>query len=76
MAALAEFERDLLQERVRSGIAAAKKRGVRFGRQHGYRPTASRYLTKVLKFVGESVLSGDQSPAGHQQKYGAGYRQT
>jgi putative DNA-invertase from lambdoid prophage Rac len=53
MAALAEFERDLLRERVRSGIAAAKKRGVRFGRQHGYRPTASRYSTKVLKFVGD-----------------------
>jgi putative DNA-invertase from lambdoid prophage Rac len=28
MAALAEFERDLLRERVRSGIAAARKRGV------------------------------------------------
>jgi putative DNA-invertase from lambdoid prophage Rac len=51
MAALAEFERDLLRERVRSGIAAAKKRGVRFGRQRGYRPTANRYSSKVLKFV-------------------------
>jgi putative DNA-invertase from lambdoid prophage Rac len=52
MAALAEFERDLLRERVRSGIAAARKRGVRFGRQRGYRPTAARHATKVLKFVG------------------------
>src|SRR5262249_54185203 len=33
MAALAEFERDLLRERVRSGIAAARKRGVMFGRR-------------------------------------------
>jgi len=33
MAALAEFERDLLRERVRSGIAAAQKRGVVFGRR-------------------------------------------
>jgi len=32
MAALAEFEHDLLRERVRSGIAAARKRGVVFGR--------------------------------------------
>jgi DNA invertase Pin-like site-specific DNA recombinase len=32
MAALAEFERDLLRERVRSGISAARKRGVVFGR--------------------------------------------
>ena len=31
MSALAEFERDLLRERVRSGIAAAQKRGVVFG---------------------------------------------
>lgn len=35
MAALAEFERDLLRERVRSGIAAARKRGVVFGRRAG-----------------------------------------
>jgi hypothetical protein len=35
MAALAEFERDLLRERVRSGIAAAQKRGVVFGRRLG-----------------------------------------
>jgi putative DNA-invertase from lambdoid prophage Rac len=51
MAALAEFERDLLRERVRSGVAAAQKRGVRFGRQHGQRPTADRHAAKVLKFV-------------------------
>jgi putative DNA-invertase from lambdoid prophage Rac len=51
MAALSEFERDLLRERVRSGIAAAKKRGVQFGRQRGYRPTAERHAAKVLKFV-------------------------
>lgn len=37
MAALAEFERDLLRERVRSGIAAARKRGVVFGRRPGQR---------------------------------------
>jgi putative DNA-invertase from lambdoid prophage Rac len=51
MAALAEFERDLLRERVRSGIAAAKRRGVRFGRQRGQRPTAERHTTKVLGYV-------------------------
>jgi putative DNA-invertase from lambdoid prophage Rac len=50
---LAEFERDLLRERVRSGIAAARKRGVRFGRQRGYRPIADRHAGKVLKFVGD-----------------------
>lgn len=51
MAALAEFERDLLRERVRSGIAAARKRGVCFGRRRGDRPVADRYSTKVLQFV-------------------------
>ena len=42
LAALAEFERDLLRERVRSGIAAACNRGVVFGRCPGQRTKASR----------------------------------
>jgi DNA invertase Pin-like site-specific DNA recombinase len=53
MAALSEFERDLLRERVRSGIAAAKKRGVAFGRRSGQRVKADRFAPKVLKLVGE-----------------------
>ena len=53
MAALAEFERDLLRERVRSGIAAARKRGVVFGRQPGQRVKADRHAPRVLKLVGE-----------------------
>jgi Resolvase, N terminal domain len=39
MAGLAEFERDLIRERVKSGLAAAKARGVVLGRQLGQRPT-------------------------------------
>jgi putative DNA-invertase from lambdoid prophage Rac len=53
MAALAEFERDLLRERVRSGIAAARKRGVVFGRRPGQRVKADRFAPKVLKLVSE-----------------------
>jgi len=53
MAALAEFEQDLLRERVRSGIAAARKRGVVFGRRPGQRVKADRYASKVLKLVSE-----------------------
>jgi putative DNA-invertase from lambdoid prophage Rac len=53
MAALAEFERDLLRERVRSGIAAARKRGVVFGRRPGQRVKADRFAARVLKLVGE-----------------------
>jgi DNA invertase Pin-like site-specific DNA recombinase len=35
LAGIAEFERELTQERIRSGIAAAKARGKRLGRQPG-----------------------------------------
>jgi DNA invertase Pin-like site-specific DNA recombinase len=51
MAALAEFERDLLRERVRSGIAAARKRGMVFGRRPGQRIKADRHAPRVLKLV-------------------------
>ena len=37
LAGIAEFERELTQERIRSGIAAAKARGKRLGRQPGRR---------------------------------------
>jgi len=53
-AALAEFERDLLRERVRSGIAAAQKCGVVFAGRLGYRVKADRFAPKVLKPVSES----------------------
>ena len=39
MAGLAEFERDLIRERVKSGLAAARARGVALGRQAGQRPS-------------------------------------
>lgn len=53
MAALAEFERDLLRERIRSGIAAAKARGKTFGRKAGERPKADRFTPKVLRLLEE-----------------------
>jgi putative DNA-invertase from lambdoid prophage Rac len=39
MADLAEFERDLIRERVKSGLASARARGVKLGRQLGQRPS-------------------------------------
>jgi putative DNA-invertase from lambdoid prophage Rac len=42
MSALAEFERDLLRERIRSGLAAAKARGTLLGRRPGQRIKADR----------------------------------
>ena len=48
MSSLAEFEHDLLRERVQSGIAAAKARGQTFGRRPGYRPS-DRVAPKVME---------------------------
>jgi putative DNA-invertase from lambdoid prophage Rac len=53
MSAQAEFERDLLHERIRSGIAAAKARGKRFGRHPGHRIKSDRLAPKVLQRVEE-----------------------
>lgn len=53
MAALAEFERDLLRGRVESGIAAARERGVQFGRQPGQRVLAERRTVRVLRLRAE-----------------------
>ena len=38
-AGLAEFERDLMRDRVKSGLAAARARGVKLGHQVGQRPS-------------------------------------
>ena len=48
LAGISEFERDLLRERVRSGLAAAKARGKKLGRQPGQRPKSDRLASKVL----------------------------
>ena len=39
MAGLAKFERDLIRDRVKSGLAAARTGGVKLGRQVGQRPS-------------------------------------
>ena len=46
LAGIAEFERELIQERIRSGIAAAKARGKQPGRQPGQRPKSDRLAPK------------------------------
>lgn len=51
MAALAEFERDLLRERVRSGLTAAKARGQTLGRRPGQRPKADKLGPNVMEMV-------------------------
>ena len=56
MASLAEFEHDLLRERVRSGIAAAKARGQVFGRKRGYRPS-DKHTPEVVRLSRIEKLS-------------------
>ena len=70
MAALAEFERDLIRERIKSGIAAAEARGRCLGRQPGQCPS-DRKATKVLKVGrGWAELPVDRPPCRAQQEHG------
>ena len=55
IAGLAEFERDLLSERVRSGLAAARARGKKLGRQPGQRPKSDRYAARVMALADQGL---------------------
>jgi putative DNA-invertase from lambdoid prophage Rac len=49
LASIAQFERELIRERVIAGISAAKARGVRFGRPS----TAARHLEAVRALIAQ-----------------------
>jgi len=51
LAGIAEFERELTQKRIRSGIAAAKARGRRLSHQPSQRPKSDRLAPKVLALI-------------------------
>lgn len=51
LAGIAQFERDLLSERVKSGLAAARVRGKKLGRQPGQRPKSDKLAPKVIQAV-------------------------
>lgn len=51
LAAVAQFERELITERVRAGVAAAKARGVRMGRP----ATSQRKKQEILTLAGTGV---------------------
>lgn len=46
LSTFAEFERDIIRERVKAGIAASREKG----KPHGRPPTASRKLNEILEF--------------------------
>jgi DNA invertase Pin-like site-specific DNA recombinase len=54
MAWIATFERDLIRERVKSGLAAARAKGKKLGRQAGQRPS-NKKAKKVLEMAEEGL---------------------
>lgn len=52
MAGFSQFEKDLIKERTLSGLAAAKARGVKLGRQAGDNPS-DKYAKQVLTLLAE-----------------------
>lgn len=53
LAGIAQFERDLISERVKSGLATARARGKKLGRQPGQRPKSDKLAPDVLAAVEE-----------------------
>lgn len=59
MASLAEFERDLLRERIKSGIANARAKGKIIGNQAGVHYKADKYAAKVLLLIADGMSYRD-----------------
>ncbi|MDB6154763.1 MAG: Resolvase domain protein [Chthoniobacteraceae bacterium] len=55
LAAVAQFEREIIIERVNAGIAAAKQRGVRMGRP----PKMHKYAAEVSAMMAEGVSAAE-----------------
>ena len=58
LSVFAEFERDILRERVRAGIAAAKKRGRSFGRPATARAKSEKVQKLFAQGLSRSEISG------------------
>ena len=57
MGALAEFERALIVERTRAGVAAARKRGQHLGRRKALRPDQVQLARDTIATGGQSIAS-------------------
>ena len=53
LSGISQFESDMLSERVKSGLAAARARGKKLGRQPGQCPKSDRLAPKVIQAVKE-----------------------
>lgn len=75
MAALAEFERDLLRERVYSGFAPAHQRGVVFGRRPDQRIKANRYAPKCFNSSSQGQPYRESATGSAEQEHRPGNSQ-
>jgi putative DNA-invertase from lambdoid prophage Rac len=57
LSVFAEFERDILRDRVKAGIAQARKQG----RPHGRPPTAAKYLPQVRSLARKGLSKSEIS---------------
>jgi DNA invertase Pin-like site-specific DNA recombinase len=55
MSQIAEFERELIRERVKAGMAEARKRGVHTGRKHTLKPTQRAEAARLYLREGKSL---------------------
>ena len=78
LAGIAQFERDLISERVKSGLAAAKVAGEEAsGASPGNRPVSDRYgAAGAAGRRGRAELPVDRPGPGHQQDHGRRHCQT
>ncbi|WP_415854022.1 recombinase family protein [Sinomonas sp. G460-2] len=56
-ASLAEYERELINERVRAGVMAAKERGVKFGKQPPKQETVETKVRVARKLITEDGMT-------------------
>ena len=75
MAGLAEFERDLIRDRVKSGLAAARARGVALGRKIGFPPVRQESQARARHASRGPVLPADRPQPRLVEEYRYGDRQ-